>query len=243
MKTLAFVNLKGGSGKTTSCLTIGSQLALEGHSVLLMDTDPQASLTLNAGMNTVEHGTASLYKGADAARVVQATAQDDLDIVAADRSLVSLEERSAAALSQSVQDFREDVEDFYDFLLIDPPPHAGAFVLSALLTADEVIAPVQAGRGALEGLNDTIHLIKQIGGSPITGTFVCQVDIRTIHDTETVEYLQEQYGDLAFETFIRTTVTVREAEMAQEPLPLYDDSCTAAQDYKQLTHELLQRYE
>lgn len=243
MKTIAFVNLKGGSGKTTSCLSVGSFLALRDHPTLMIDMDPQGSLTMNAGVEEVDVGTRGLLEGAGIADAVQASDQEMLDIVGANRALTAMEDRSPAALAETIQEEKGVAEGHYDYLLIDPPPHAGGFVLATLMSTDETIIPVQAGRGALEGLNDTSQLIRQIGAVPPSGTFVCDVDVRTIHDKETVEYVKEQYGDLAFESYIRSTVSVREAEMAKVPLPLYDDNSTAAQDYSNLTTEIINRYE
>lgn len=243
MPVLTFCNLKGGAGKTTSCLSIGAHLARRGLDVLLIDMDPQASLTLGAGLSPGPGGSVALLDGrSDPAASVQASQYEHLDVVVSDRSLVRDESMSPASIARALERLLAGARAAYAFVLVDPPPSASALVSGALLASDGVIAPVQTGRGALEGLGDTVQLIKRLGAAPIKGVFACSVDTRTTHDQQLVAYIKEKMGAAAFAAYVRPTVKVKEAEMAGVPLPFYDPQSTAAQDYDRITSELLARY-
>jgi len=236
MKTCSLLNQKGGTGKTTSAVSLGAVWAEQDLDVLLIDLDPQASLSRWISSPGKE-GAQFLKEEIGIADAAIGTDFDHIDLVPADRSLASLEEFRAGKLVRRVEALINAADDIYDICLIDPPPSTGSLVLTAMLSADTIIAPVQAAQGALDGLTDTMGLIRQVGGN-FGGAFACMVDIRTVNDKRVPELLHDQLGDGAFDTFIRETVQVKEAEAEKMPPPLYAPDATATEDYENLAEEI-----
>ncbi|PAP78958.1 hypothetical protein B1759_16115 [Rubrivirga sp. SAORIC476] len=252
MRVIAFSNLKGGSSKTTSSLAVGAELARRGRRVLLVDLDPQATLTKSAGLDP-SHAAARYLKGeveAEAAVLRPEGLWDDalaenggaLHLVPASRQLVQFEGQAVARLANRLVALLDAVEADYDFVVIDSPPQASALVTATLASADEVYVPVASGRGALDGLVDVVELSKRFGTTPVSGAFATRVNVSSHHDLDLAEYVAQQAtgpdGEGGLKTYIRETVRVRESEMARVPLPFYDRSSTAAQDYAALADEI-----
>lgn len=236
MTTYALLNQKGGTGKTTSVASLGAVWASEGKDILLIDLDPQASLSRWIG--SPDSHCAQFFKDKiGVTDTAVGTSWKRLDLVPADRSLASLEDFRAGKLVRRLEALLEAAESVYDVCLIDPPPSTGSLVLTAMLASHGVISPVQTGQGALDGLTDTMGLIREVGGN-FEGAFACQVDIRTINDSKVPELLKDQLGQNAFDTFIRDTVQVKEAEAQQTPPPVYAPGSTATEDYKSLATEI-----
>lgn len=238
METCSLLNQKGGTGKTTSAVSLGAVWAKESYDVLLIDLDPQASLSRWIS-SPGKQGAQFLKEEIGIAEAAIGTDFQHIDLMPADRSLASLEDFRAGKLVRRIESLISAADAVYDFCLIDPPPSTGSLVLSAMLSADTVIAPVQAAQGALDGLTDTMGLIRQVGGN-FGGAFACMVDIRTVNDKRVPELLRDQLGESAFDTFIRETVQVKEAEAEKVPPPLYAPDATATEDYENLAKEIEQ---
>lgn len=242
MKTYALLNQKGGTGKTTSVVSLGAVWARQGRSVLAVDLDPQASLS--RWLSRPARLCADYMRGeVDVTEAAVATAVDNFDLVPSDRSLASLEEFRPGHLVKRLEALLTAAEAHYDVTLIDPPPSTGGLVMTSILGTDGIIAPVQAAKGALDGLTDTMQLIRRVGGN-FLGAFACLVDIRTVNDRQVPDLLLEQLGAVdegggAYRSFIRQTVQVKEAEAASEPPPLYAPSATATKDYESLANEII----
>ncbi len=252
MRVIAFSNLKGGSSKTTSSLAVAAELAQRGRRVLLIDLDPQATLTKSAGLDP-SHAAAQYLKGEIEAEAAvlrpeglwdEALAQNGgaLHLVPASRQLVQFEGQAVARLANRLVALLDAVEADYDFVAVDSPPQASALVTATLASADEVYVPVASGRGALDGLVDVQELSKRFGTTPVSGAFATRVNVSSHHDLDLAEYVAAQAtgpdGEGGLKTYIRETVRVRESEMARVPLPFYDRSSTAAQDYAALADEI-----
>lgn len=237
MKAFALLNQKGGTGKTTSAVSLGAVWAGEGRDVLLIDLDPQASLSRWVGASG-SRCARFLKEEIGISKVAIGTDWEHLDLVPTDRSLAGLEDYRAGKLVRRLESLLTAAESIYDVCLIDPPPSTGSLVLAAMLSAEGVIAPVQTGQGALDGLTDTMGLIRQVGGT-FEGAFACQVDIRTINDTRVPELLRDRLGENAYDTFIRETVQVKEAEAEHTPPPVYAPDATATEDYRNLAAEIM----
>ena len=236
MKTFALINLKGGSGKTTSVVSLAAAWAKSNQDVLVVDLDPQASLS--EWLRAETHGAAGLLKGAiSPSEAVEATKWNGIDVVGANRSLAALEDIRAGKLVRGMETLLRAAEDVYDYVLIDPPPSVGNLVITALLSADNTITPVQAAKGAVGGLEDTLGLIRRVGGAKLLGAFACRVDVRTSSDKQVPMLLKDELGNKAFDTYIRETVRVREAETADTPPPFHE-RCTAVEDYENLADEI-----
>ena len=209
MTVIGFSNLKGGSAKTTSALAIGSEAALRGRSVLMIDLDPQATLTLSAGLRKGPVATELLLGNlppreaalefADVMALARKRAQavdpsgsarlDEempahavIHVIPADRTLIKVERTSPVELSMRMLELLHLVEKDYDLVVIDTPPQASSLVTAGLATVDHTIVPVSAGRGALDGLHDVMELTERLGMSRVAGAFATRVNLSSIHD-------------------------------------------------------------
>ena len=245
MTVYTFANLKGGSGKTTSAVSIAEAMARRGHSVLAVDLDPQG--TLSKWLASRSSASTALLRGEPEEMSLQTVDLEDasgrVDVVAADRSLARMDDVRAAKLSKRLEQLW-DASEGYEYGLIDPPPSVGALVLGALMASDGTLSPVEAGPGAMDGLKDTLQLVTRTGTAPLRGAFSCRVDIRTTLDTSVRDGLLDELGAIsnggqAFRTQVREAVAMREAQAAGVLPGAYDHEMTAVSDYQALTDELL----
>jgi chromosome partitioning protein len=246
MKVFTLANLKGGSGKTTSAVSISEALARHGQAVLVLDLDPQGTLSRWVGKRS--KSATSLLSGDFEGVEIQLIelgegVRGSIDALTADRSLAQMDDVRAAKLSMRLEKLW-GASSGYDYALIDPPPSVGALVLGALMASDGAISPVEAGPGAMDGLKDTLQLINRTGAAPLTGAFACRVDVRTKLDTQVRDGLLDELGPVdengtAFRTHVREAVAMREAQTSGLPPGLYDGDMTAVKDYEDLTAELL----
>jgi len=244
MTIYGLTNLKGGSGKTTSTAGLAEALARKGYNVLMVDLDPQA--TLSRWVASASEGATSLLSGSFSGEQmvsVELDADGQIDVITSNRSLAKMEDRHATQLASRLESLWGAASG-YDFALVDPPPSVGALVLATLMASDGVLCPVEAGPGAVAGLEDTMQLIRRTGGAGVVGAFACRVDIRTKSDRQIPDLLTRELGSIteggrAFDTFIREAVAVREAQTAGKLPGAYDSSMTSVDDYSHLADEVL----
>jgi chromosome partitioning protein len=245
-KVIAFANQKGGVAKTTTTLNLGVALAEKGNNVLLVDLDPQGNLTMSQGLNPDEIERSMfdvLVHKIPIQDVIEKREVDlavsSIDLAGAELSLSSMIGRERA-LEKALAPIRND----YDFILIDTPPSLGLLTINALVAADGVIVPVQCEYLSLRGLvqlENTLSMIREnlnpeVG---IEGILPTMYDSRTLHSREAVEILQENFGDLVFDTKIKKTVRYAEAPVKGTSVLKYDPSGSAAQAYRDLAKEVL----
>lgn len=262
--TLSVSNLKGGAAKTVTSVALAELAARAGASVLLVDMDPQG--TASAWLASRSRGTTKLLtEGFDPGEDITAAFPPQssrgkgeprmfepeqggggggrIDIVAADRSLEDAAERRASDLSRRLEKLWRGAADGYDIALVDTPPQAGRLVTAALLSTAGALVPVAAGRGAMDGLQHVLQYARRIGGADVKATFACDVDARTYLDKQVAQKLVDQLGLIsddgrACQHYVRSTVSVREAEAAGEPLGEYSPRSTAWADYRAIGREL-----
>jgi chromosome partitioning protein len=245
-RVISFANQKGGVAKTTTTLNLGVALAEQGLKVLLVDLDPQGNLTMSQGLNpdTIERSMFDvLVHRLPIQEVVHHTEVDlavsSIDLAGAELALSSMIGRERA-LEKALAPVREN----YDYVLIDTPPSLGLLTINALVASNGVIVPVQCEYLSLRGLvqlENTLSMIREnlnpdVG---IVGILPTMYDKRTLHSREAVEILQENFGDLVFDTKIRKTVRYAEAPVKGTSVLKYDPSGNAAQAYRQLAKEVL----
>jgi len=243
---IAFANQKGGVAKTTTTLNLGVALAEREMKVLLVDLDPQGNLTMSQGLNpdTIERSMFDvLVHRLPIQEVIHHTEVDlavsSIDLAGAELALSSMIGRERA-LEKALAPVRES----YDFVLVDTPPSLGLLTINALVASNGVIVPVQCEYLSLRGLvqlENTLSMIREnlnpdVG---IEGILPTMYDKRTLHSREAVEILQENFGDLVFDTKIRKTVRYAEAPVKGTSVLKYDPSGNAAQAYRQLAKEVL----
>nr|WP_049804730.1 ParA family protein [Microlunatus phosphovorus] len=249
---IAMCNQKGGVGKTTTTINLGAALAELGRTVLLVDFDPQGSLSVGLGINphTLELSIYNLLLGRDATleEVIQPTVMDGVDIMPAniDLSAAEIQLVSEVAREQTLQRLLRRVRDRYDFVLIDCAPSLGLLTINALTASDKVIMPLGCEFFALRGialLTDTISKVQDRLNPDleILGILGTMYDPRTLHAREVLDRVVDAFGDVVFHSVIRRTVKFPETTVAGEPITSYASSSPGADAYRMLAKEVVQR--
>jgi chromosome partitioning protein len=250
MRTIAIVNQKGGSGKTTTAVNLAAALASAGKKVLLIDLDPQASASMWYGLKEKGKGLYNVLTGDESLlNIIEKTDVKDLEIIPSSVLLSGVEKALAGEVaSESI--LKNKLESIpnkpWDYVLIDCPPTLGTLSLNALTTAKEVLIPVEAHVMALHGLVQllkTINLVKQRLNPhlEISGILACRVDNRTKHSSEVLTQLRNRFEGQVFDSVIRENIRLAEAPLYMKPITVFDASCNGAKDYKKLAEEVMKK--
>ncbi len=250
-KTIAIVNQKGGVGKSTTAVNLGSYLAEFDKKVLLLDLDPQGNATSGVGVDKskIENCIYSvLIEGKVISEVKKNTIMDNLDIVPATLELAGAEIELVSSISREykIKNALKEVKDNYDFILIDCPPSLGLLTLNSLSAADSVLIPIQCEYYALEGLSQLLNTIDLIKGGlnsdlKINGVLLTMYDSRT-NLSEQVSYeVKEHFDSIVYDTVIPRNVRLSEAPSFGEPINIYDKSSRGAKAYLELAKEVIER--
>jgi chromosome partitioning protein len=245
-RVIAFANQKGGVAKTTSTLNLGVAFAERDLDVLVVDLDPQGNLTMSQGLNpdTIERSMFDvLVHRLPITEVIQRREIDlavsSIDLAGAELALSSMIGRERA-LDKALLPVREK----YDYILIDTPPSLGLLTINAFVASDGVIVPVQCEYLSLRGLvqlENTLSMVRE-NLNPrveIQGILPTMYDKRTLHSREAIDILQENFGDLVFNTRIRKTIRYAEAPVKGASVLKYDPKGEAAGYYRDLAKEVL----
>lgn len=252
-RILAIANQKGGVGKTTTTLNLGAALAECGRRVLLIDLDPQGSLTLALGIDPdpLKHTTytalTATSQGNDAPleAILQQT-QSGLDLFPANIEL-SQAELDLTREPLGIYALRDTLKnvDGYDFILLDCPPSLGILTANALAAAREVVIPLQADYLALKGVDLLLKTIVKIQRRANTdlkvlGIVLTLADMRTVHAREVVETARETFGQTVpvFKAIIHANVRLKESPLIGQSILVYAPESNAAQAYRALAQEI-----
>ncbi|MDR0848206.1 MAG: ParA family protein [Propionibacteriaceae bacterium] len=249
---IAMCNQKGGVGKTTTAINLGAALVEYGRRVLLVDFDPQGSLSVGLGVNS--HALdSSIYdllmtRGTNPHDIIQSTKLLGLDVLPANIDLSAAEVQlvSEVAREHTLTRVMEPIKKDYDIVIIDCAPSLGLLTVNALTSADGVLIPLEAEFFALRGvamLTDTIAKVQDRLNPKLEliGILPTMYDARTLHNREVVERVEEAFGDKVFLTKIRRTVKFPETTVAGEPITTYASSSPGATQYRNLAKEVLSR--
>jgi chromosome partitioning protein len=249
---IAMCNQKGGVGKTTTTINLGAALAELGRHVLLVDFDPQGSLSVGLGVNphTLPASIYNLLMGQDMTidEVIGQTNVPGLHILPSniDLSAAEIQLVSEVAREQTLLRLLEAVRSRYDVILIDCAPSLGLLTINALTAADRVIMPLECEFFALRGialLTDTIAKVQDRLNQrlEILGILGTMYDPRTLHSREVLERVVQAFGDQVFHTVIRRTVKFPETTVAGEPITTYAPTSSGAEAHRTLAREVLAR--
>jgi chromosome partitioning protein len=245
-KIIAIANHKGGVGKTVSTANIGAGLRLLGKQCLLIDLDPQASLTKSLGIEGPAKTIYGVLRGSYKPEPVQIRPgleliPSDLDLSGAEVELINETGREYV-----LREILEPLKGGYDFILIDTPPSLGILTVNALTAAQEVLIPLQAQFLALHGLSKLLEVIGKIQkrlnpGLQVGGVFLTQFNARKVLNRNVLEAVQARFKDGLFSTHIRDNVALSEAPYAGVDIFTYSPKCYGAEDYLSLCKEILRR--
>ncbi len=249
---IALCNQKGGVGKTTTTINLGAALAETGRRVLLVDFDPQGSLSVGLGVNphTLEQSVYDLLvrRNLDITEVIQPTVTEGMHLLPSniDLSAAEMQLVSEVAREQTLHRVLAKVRNQYDVILIDCAPSLGLLTVNALTASDKVLMPLECEFFALRGialLTDTISKVQDRLNPEleVLGILGTMYDSRTLHSREVLERVVQAFGEQVFHTVIRRTIKFPETTVAGEPITSYATNSPGAEAYRQLAREVLLR--
>ena len=248
MKVISFINQKGGTGKTTTCINVGACLANKGYKVLLIDVDPQGSLTTSVGIETGDNTLYEILKGAaDVNTVIQV--HNNYSVLPTDlrQSGAEMELAKEVGAERLIKlNVINKLADAFDYVLLDCPPALSLFTVMSLAASDGVIIPLQAQFLPLNGivqLQDTYRLVKERinPALEIVGYVFTMYDGRKNLDKQVYERVEADNPGKTFKTTISSNVTLAEAPAYGMDIYEYDAKAKGALQYAALTEEIVER--
>lgn len=249
-KIISVSNQKGGVGKTTTAVNLGSSLALLGKRTLLIDLDPQANATTGLGINPDElsaHIYHAMIGQADINSLIMETKLNNFFLVPSHTDLVGIEVElmNQPSRERIISQIISQISSDYDFIIIDCPPSLGLLTLNALTASRSLLIPVQCEYYALEGLKSLLNTFKLVKKrlNPllnIEGFLLTMYDTRTRLSQDIAENMKSHFDSRVFNTIIPRNIRLCEAPSFGLPICLYDISSKGAQHYLMLAKEILE---
>ncbi len=248
-KIIAIANQKGGVGKTTTAVNLSACLGVKGKKVLVIDIDPQGNTTSGLGIdkNTV---TSSIYDTIINEVPIEDTmvetqikglflSPSNINLAGAEVELVSVlsrETRLKLAL--------DEIEEKFDFIVIDCPPSLGLLTVNSLTAANTILVPIQCEYYALEGLSQLMNTVKIVQkhlnkSLRVEGVVLTMFDARTNLSIQVVEEVKKYFGNKVYRTIIPRNVRLSEAPSYGLPIILYDEKSKGAECYMELADEVI----
>ena len=250
-KIFCVANQKGGVGKTTTAVNLAAGLAQIGQRVLMVDLDPQGNATMGSGVDKRKLALSVydvLIESASVREVAVLAEKCGYHVLGANRELAGAEielvalERREMRLKAALA----EVDDDYDFVLIDCPPSLSMLTLNGLCAAHGVVVPMQCEYFALEGVTDLVHTIKQVHANlnrdlQIIGLLRVMFDPRITLQQQVSEQLKDHFGDKVFNTVIPRNVRLAEAPSYGVPGVVFDPSAKGSQAFVAFAQEMVER--
>ncbi|CAI8407686.1 MAG TPA: chromosome partitioning protein ParA [Rhodobiaceae bacterium] len=257
-RILCLANQKGGVGKTTTAINLGTALAAVGEKVLLVDLDPQGNASTGLGIAQNDRAITSfdvLLGECALAEAVRSTAVPGFDLLPASMDLLGVEVELAdnprrmhrlADELKALPDLIASGGGHYHYVLIDCPPSLNMLTLNAMVAAQSVLVPLQCEFFALEGLSQLTQTIEQVKVSlnpvlDIQGIVLTMYDLRNNLSGQVEADVRGHFGSLVYQSVIPRNVRVSEAPSFGKPALLYDHKCSGSLAYMKLASELIQR--
>lgn len=257
MKVISVFNQKGGVGKTTSVVNLGTALAQDGIKTLVIDLDPQANTTTGLGFdkNKIDLSIYDLFyreeEDFDIDKYIN-KCQDNLYLIGSESALSGLEvelvELDQVERTKQVKEIIGLLDSVYDLVLIDCPPSLGLLSINALVGSDSIIIPIQTEYYALEGVSEllkTYELVKESLNPKleIEGVLLSMFDKRTKLSYEVAEEVKAYFKSKVFRTMIPRNIKLAEAPSFGQSAIAYDKSSKGARAYIELSQEIKENLE
>ncbi|MBP2033999.1 chromosome partitioning protein [Clostridium algifaecis] len=252
MKIISIFNQKGGVGKTTTNINLGTYLAIKGYSVLNIDIDPQGNTTSGLGFdkstidNSVYDILCSDIKIDEVIKKCELVENlyiipSTMELAGAEVELINMSGRENV-LKNKIKKISKD----FDFIFIDCPPSLGILTINALACSDSVLIPIQCEFYALEGVGQLVNTIQLVKKSlnknlKVEGIIMSMYDGRTKLSNQVSMEVKKYFKDKVYKTTIPRNIRLAEAPSFGLPIALYDDKCRGAKAYDDLADEFLQR--
>ncbi|MCQ2397794.1 MAG: ParA family protein [Sphaerochaetaceae bacterium] len=247
-KKIIFLNQKGGVGKTTTAVNIGSALAVKGYRVLLVDMDSQGNLSSSVSADTTRPGVYEVIAGTADFSAVQTTPVKNLFCLSGgiNNAGLSVELIDLKDREYYLKRALKPAESDYDFIFVDCPPALDLVTMNALAFAEYVIIPMQCEFFAMEGLNLLMKTISSVKKKinprlSVLGIVFTMYSKRSKLNNEVVEDISSYFKDLVFKTLIPRNVRVSEAPSHGLPVNAYESFCSGTKAYNDLAEEVLKR--
>lgn len=249
MEVIAIINQKGGVGKSTTALAIGSGLRNQGFKVLFIDLDAQGNLSYTIGATTQSYNALGILQRPETTKEeIQRTAQGDIiasspALAGADNILIDV------GKEYKLKESLETVSGLYDYCIIDTPPALSILTINALTSCNSVIIPAQADIYSLQGigqLNNTIQTIKKYCNPTLSikGIILTRYNSRSVLSKEVTELIEQTASELntkVFNTKIRECTALKEAQAMKQDIFTYAPKSNASADYSEIIRELLKK--
>lgn len=255
-RVLAIANQKGGVGKTTTAINLGTALAAVGERVLVVDLDPQGNASTGLGIDRKnrEHSTYDVLIGEASLRdAILATAVPRLDIAPSTMDLAGLELEVGHARDRAFRlrsalhqlNHGQSASD-YNYVLVDCPPSLNLLTVNAMAAANAILVPLQCEFFALEGLSQLLKTVEQVRETlnpelTIHGIVLTMYDARNNLSGQVVADVRQFMGSKVYDTVIPRNVRVSEAPSYGKPVLVYDLKCSGSEAYLRLATEIIQR--
>ena len=248
-QTICIANQKGGVGKTTTAINLSAALAVSENRTLLVDCDPQGNATTGMGLDKSEM-THTLYHGlignTPAKDLILSSEIDTLSVLPSRVELIGFEIEMMPEPDREVclKKLLKEVDDDFDYIIIDCPPSLSLLTVNAMTAADAVLITLQCEFYALEGLGQLLQTVKRIKQQlnpdlAISGILLTMYDKRTNLSRQVAEDAEKYFQSLVFKTSIPRNVRLGEAPSFGKPILLYDATSTGAESYLSLAKEIL----
>jgi chromosome partitioning protein len=254
-RSLVLANQKGGVGKTTTAINLGTALAAIGERVLIVDLDPQGNASTGLGIDRrnrsrstfdVLMGDVTLRQSARETAVPRLhIAPSTMDLSGFELEVAQQKDR-AFRLRRALSEVNRGDAGDYEYVLIDCPPSLNVVTVNAMAAADAVLVPLQCEFFALEGLSQLLKTVEQVRAAlnpalTIHGIVLTMYDARNKLSGQVVTDVRSFMGEKVYQTIIPRNVRVSEAPSHGKPVLLYDLKCVGSQAYLKLASEIIQR--
>ena len=250
-KIIAIANQKGGVGKTTTAVNLAASLGILEKKILLIDADPQANATSGMGIEVtgVKKGTYQILEhSTEISGTIIKTKSPNVDLIPSHIDLVASEIELVDKESREymLKKVLIEIQNKYDFIIVDCAPSLGLITLNALVAANSVIIPIQCEYFALEGLGKLLNTIKSVQKVhnkelDIEGLLLTMYDTRLRLSNQVVEEVKKHFGKMVFKTIIQRNIKLSEAPSFGEDIITYDATSRGARSYLSLGNEIIKK--